>query len=108
MSAEVFYRAMGLSGYWVVDVWESRGGVIEVLVEPAGPRGYPVVAVSSLSQSSSACSRTQAAELEGHTVRRKAGPDPDALSACPLSELWREDVASAEVRLRTEAVHQEL
>ena len=34
MSAEVFYRAMGLSGYWVVDVWESRGGVIEVLVEP--------------------------------------------------------------------------
>ncbi len=34
MSAEVFYRAMGLSGYWVVDVWESRGGEIEVLVEP--------------------------------------------------------------------------
>ena len=34
MSAEVFYRAMGLSGYWVADVWESRGGVIEVLVEP--------------------------------------------------------------------------
>ena len=34
MSAEVFYRAMGLPGYWVVDVWESRGGVIEVLVEP--------------------------------------------------------------------------
>ena len=34
MSAEVFYRAMGLPGYWVVDVWESRGGEIEVLVEP--------------------------------------------------------------------------
>ena len=34
MSAEVFYRAMGLPGDWVVDVWESRGGEIEVLVEP--------------------------------------------------------------------------
>ena len=34
MSAEVFYRAMGLPGYWVVDVWESRGGAVEVLVEP--------------------------------------------------------------------------
>ena len=33
MSAEVFYRAMGLPGYWVVDLWESRGGEIEVLVE---------------------------------------------------------------------------
>lgn len=32
MSAEVFYRAMGLQGYWIVDVWESRGGAIEVLV----------------------------------------------------------------------------
>ena len=34
MSAEVFYRAMGLQGYWVVDVWESRGGEMQVLVEP--------------------------------------------------------------------------
>ncbi len=34
MSAEVLYRAMGVSGYWVVDVWESRGGEIQVLVEP--------------------------------------------------------------------------
>ena len=41
MSAEVFYRAMGLSGDWVVDVWESRGGVIEVLVEPPDPEGIP-------------------------------------------------------------------
>ena len=41
MSAEVFYRAMGLSGDWVVDVRESRGGVIEVLVEPPDPEGTP-------------------------------------------------------------------
>lgn len=34
MSAEVFYRAMGLQGYWVIDAWESRRGEIEVLVEP--------------------------------------------------------------------------
>lgn len=34
MSAEVFYQAMGLQGCWVVDVWESRGGEIEGLVEP--------------------------------------------------------------------------
>ena len=34
MSAEVFYRAMGLQGYWVVDVWKSKTGVIQVLVEP--------------------------------------------------------------------------
>lgn len=33
MSAPVFYRAMGLSSYWVVDAWESHGGEIEVLVE---------------------------------------------------------------------------
>lgn len=26
MSAEVFYRAMGLQGYWIVDVWQSRDG----------------------------------------------------------------------------------
>ena len=34
MSAEVFYRAKALPGDWIVDVWESRGGEIEVLVEP--------------------------------------------------------------------------
>jgi transposase len=34
MSAEVLYRAMGVAGYWVVDVWESRGGEIQLLVEP--------------------------------------------------------------------------
>ena len=34
MSAEVFYRAMGVEGYWVVDVWESHSAEIEVLVEP--------------------------------------------------------------------------
>lgn len=34
MPPEVFYRAIGLPGYWVVDVRESRGGGIEVMVEP--------------------------------------------------------------------------
>lgn len=34
MSAEVFYRAMGLEGYWVVDAWVSKVGEILVLVEP--------------------------------------------------------------------------
>jgi transposase len=33
MSAEVFYRAMGLAGYGVVDAWESKAGEILVLVE---------------------------------------------------------------------------
>lgn len=34
MATEVFYRAMGLQGYGIVDVWEPRGCEIEVLVEP--------------------------------------------------------------------------
>ena len=33
ISAEVFYRAIGVQGYWVVDVWESPSGEIQLLVE---------------------------------------------------------------------------
>ena len=52
MSAEVFYRAMGLEGYWVVDVWGiSRRGDRGVGAAAAG-----IVAVSGVPQSGRACS----------------------------------------------------
>lgn len=56
----------GLLDRRCVGVWRRRDRSL-------GRTAAGVVAVSKLSQPSGACSRTQAAELERHTVCRKAG-----------------------------------